>query len=68
MSLIINDGDSLDYGQYVSDIFDTNSGIWWYCDDVNITEISDLPERVYIRESHKKRVISGSEKYFCGLY
>ena len=47
-------GDSLYCGQYVSDVFDTNTGIWWHCDYDNITQISDLPEGVYIRGSHKK--------------
>ena len=50
----MNDGDSLDCGNYVSDIFDTNTVFWWHCDDVNITKISDLPEGVYTRESHQK--------------
>ena len=44
----MHDGDSLDYEHYVSDVFDTNTGIWWHCDDVNITEISDLPEGVIL--------------------
>ena len=47
-------GDYLDYGNDFSDVFDTNTGIWWHCIDDNITQISDLPEGVYIRESHKK--------------
>ena len=42
VSLIIHDGDSLDFGHYVSDVFDANTGIWWHCDDDNITQISDL--------------------------
>ena len=35
-------GDYLDCGNYVSDVFDANTGIWCYCDDANITEISDF--------------------------
>ena len=54
VSLIIHDGDYLDCGHYVSDFFDTNKGIWWHSDDDNITQISDVPERVYIRDIHKK--------------
>ena len=42
VSLINHDGDSLDCGHYVSDIFDSSTGIWWHCDDDNITEISDF--------------------------
>ena len=42
VSLINHDGDSLDCVQYVSDIFDSSTGIWWHCDDDNITEISDF--------------------------
>ena len=54
VSLINHDGDSLDCGHYVSDVFDANTGIWWHCYDDNITQISDLPEGVYIRESQNK--------------
>ena len=43
VSLINRDGNSLDCGHYVSDIFYANTGIWWCCDDDNITQISDLP-------------------------
>ena len=53
MSLIRYNGDSLDCGHYVSDVFDFNTGIWCHCDDTNITEISGFPEGVYTRESHK---------------
>ena len=42
-------GDSLDCGNYVSDVFDTNTGIWWNFDYENITQISDLPEEFCIR-------------------
>ena len=48
------DGHSLNCGHYVSDYFDTITGIWWHCDDVNITEISDSLEGVYIRDEQKK--------------
>ena len=36
-----------------SNVSDANTGIWWYCDDANITEIGDSPEGVYTRESRK---------------
>ena len=55
MSLINHGGDSLDCENYVSDVFDSNTGIWWHCDDDNITQIGDLPKGVYIREIHKKK-------------
>ena len=42
VSLINNDGDSLDCVDYVSDVFDSSTGILWHCYDDNITEISDL--------------------------
>ena len=32
--------------------FDISTGIWWHCDDDNITEISYLPKVVYYRETH----------------
>ena len=54
VSLINHDGDSLDCGYYVSDVVGTNTGIWWHCDDDNITQISDLPKWGYIRDIHKK--------------
>ena len=38
----------------ISVVFNTNTEIWWHFDDVNITEISDLLEGVYIRESLRK--------------
>ena len=49
----MHDGDSLNCEHYFSDVFDTNTNIWWPCDDVNITEINDLLEEVYIEESNK---------------
>ena len=54
VSLIMRDGDSLDCGHYFSNCFDVNTGIWWHCDDANITEISGFPKRVYTRDSHKQ--------------
>ena len=45
VSLINHDGDSLDCGHYVSDVFDCSTGIWWHCDDDNITQISDFTKR-----------------------
>ena len=33
VSLIKHDGDSLDCGHYVSDVFDSITGIWWHCSD-----------------------------------
>ena len=41
VSLINYYGESLDYGHYVSDVFDTSTRIWWQCDDDNITQMSD---------------------------
>ena len=48
VSLIIHDGNSLDCWNYVSDVFNTNTGIWWHRDDDNITKISDLSEGVIL--------------------
>ena len=53
--MIMNDDNPLYCGHYVSYAFDTNTGIWWQCDDENITQVSDLPEGGYIGESHKKK-------------
>ena len=52
-SLINHDGDSLDCGYYVSDVFDSSTGIWWQCGDDNITQISDEQKGVYYRKTHK---------------
>ena len=38
----MHDGESLDWGHYVSDVFDDNNRILWHCDDANTTEISDF--------------------------
>ena len=53
ISLVNHDGNSLDCGHYVSNIFDSSTGIWWHCDDENITELRNLPDGVYYRENHK---------------
>ena len=53
MSLINHDGDSLDFGHYVSDVFDCSTYVWWHCDDGNITQIGDLPKGVYYRDTKK---------------
>ena len=71
VSLINHDGDSLDCGQYVSDVFDNSTGIWWHCDDENITELSYLPEGVYYRETHKpteKSVQLWFPQRYCRLF
>ena len=68
VSLINHDGESLYCGHYVSDVFDANTGIWWHCDDDNITQISDLPLGVYIRESHKNKLMSGSTDLLFFVY
>ena len=46
VSLLNHDGDSLDCGHYVSDVFDSSTGILWHCDDDNIAELSGLSEGV----------------------
>ena len=51
----MHDDDSFDYRHYVNDVFDVNTRIWWHCDDVNITEVSDFTKRVYIREITTKK-------------
>ena len=37
VSVINHDGDSFDYGHYVSGVFDISTGIWWHCDDIKNT-------------------------------
>ena len=53
VSLVNHDGDPLDCGHYVSNFLDSSTGIWWHFDDENITQISDLPQGVYYRETNK---------------
>ena len=48
--LIMHDGNFLYFGHYVSDVFDANTGIWWHCDDFNITDICDSPKGIYTIE------------------
>ena len=43
----------MDCGNYVSDVFDSSTEIWWHCDDDNITEISDIPKGFYYRETQE---------------
>ena len=69
----MHDGDSLECVNYFSDVFYANTGIWWHCDDNEITEISAFPVGVYTRESHKnnitnKNVISGYNKILLFVY
>ena len=62
----------MDCEHYVSDVFDSSTGIWWRCDDDNNIELSDLPEGVYYRETHKptkkNRLIMGSSKVRLVVY
>ena len=40
----------------------SSTGIWWHCDDDNISELSDIPEGVYYKKSDKpqsKKKING---------
>ena len=75
VSHINHDGNSLDCGHYVSDVFDSSTGIWWNCDDDNITENSDLPKGVYYRDNHeptkkkkKNKLMQGSIKVLIVVY
>ena len=68
MSLINHDGDSLDCGNFVSDVFDVNIRILWRCDDDNITQISNLPKGVILERVAKKRDIKLNKFIICCLY
>ena len=61
-----------DFGHYVSDVFDFNTGLWWHCDDANITEVSNFIEGVYTREIHKpnktRKLVSGSKDILFVVY
>ena len=50
----MHDGKSLDCEHYVSDVFDTNTGMLWHYDNDNITQISYLPEGVILERFTKK--------------
>ena len=64
VSLINHDGNSLDCGHYGTDVFYFRTGIWWHCDDDNITQICDISKGVYYRETQKhtkkEKMLSGS--------
>ena len=47
-------GNTLYYGHYVIDCLDAKTGIWWHCDDKNITKISDF-QKLYKLESVTKK-------------
>ena len=72
VSLINHDAKLLDCGHYFSDVFDYRTGIWWHCDDDNITQISDLPKGVYYIETHKhmknKNKMMSQKKMYCLLF
>ena len=44
---------SLDFVNYISDVLDANTVIWWHCDYNEIAEISYFQEGVYTRKIHK---------------
>ena len=71
VSLINHDGESLNCGYYVSDVFDDSTGIWWHCDDDNTTQISDFTKRgLLYRESqkYKKSDVRINRCIICCLY
>ena len=51
----MHDGNLLHCGNSFSDVSDVNTGIWWHCDDDEITQISGFIDRVYTRKSHKQK-------------
>ena len=51
----MHDGNELDCGYYVSDVFDSNTGIWLHYDDENITELSD--KEINVRLQKKMLVV-----------
>ena len=68
VSLINHDGDSLHCGHYVSDVFDTNTGIWCHCDDETVTQISDLPKGVILERVTKKSDVRLNICIICCSY
>ena len=59
----------MDQGQYVCDVLDYNTGIWWNCDDEKITQYPRYPMNVYndlsseLKKRKKKRY--GCIRYDC---
>ena len=43
----MHDVNSLYCGNYISYIFDANTGLWWHFDDDEITKMCDFTEGVY---------------------
>ena len=50
----MHDEEWLDCGHYGSDVSDSNTRMWFHCDDHKITEISDFTEDVYTIKRHKR--------------
>ena len=69
----MHDGEYLNCGKYVSDVFDTNTGIWWHCDDDNINQISGLLEEFLLERVRKITTKKESDVrlkicVICGLH
>ena len=68
-----HDGNSMSTGQHLCDKLDFNTGIWWCCDDNNITQLRWIPEIVYsvapyTTSGKKKKVMKGYENIVSMLY
>ena len=70
MSLINHDGESLGFGNSVGDVFYTNTGIWWHCDDENITQICDFTKRglCHKKTTTTNKLMAGSTDILFVVY
>ena len=60
---------------YLGEILEFYTGIWWWCDDDNITQFRGIPENIYSVAPYptkgkkaKKNVMKGSDKIVSILY
>ena len=46
-SIKLHIGNDMDQVQYVCDVLEYNTGIWWNCDDEKVTQYPGYPMNVY---------------------
>ena len=68
-------GNDLDWGHYVCDVLDYNTGTWWKCDDEIVTKYPGYPMNVYNEVSSgkkqkkgKRHDMDGSESIVSMIY
>ena len=67
MSLLLHDSDSLDCVHYISNVFDTNTGICWHCD---VIYQKDFILEIFTKNNNNKKESNVRIKIYivCDLY